>query len=112
MGHLRDQSVVRIDREEGPAPSCFESRKLVGWDLFTWQTLIYTSPNRNDFEQWFTKTHPAFKVFLKQTTRHIQACVGRYRGRTEKFDPLNTLHQRHAVLGSFGTLKEDSLKAG
>ena len=112
MGHLREQSIVRIDKEDGPAPSNFESRKLVGWDLFTHRTLIYVSPNRNDFEEWFTKTHPSFKVFLKQTTRHIQAGVGRYYGRTEKFSGLNYLHQRHALLGSFGQLEEDSLKAG
>ncbi|MEW5980289.1 MAG: hypothetical protein AB1898_31235 [Acidobacteriota bacterium] len=108
MGHLREQSVVRIDKEEGPAPICFESRK---WDLTTWQALIYASPDRNQFEPFFEK-HDAFKVFVKEGSAPIKACVGRYRGQTEKFDPLNYLHQRHALLGGFGHLPEDSLKAG
>jgi hypothetical protein len=78
MGLLRQQSVVRIDKEEGPTPICFESRKLVDWDLSAWHTLIYASPDRNQFDTFFDR-HDSFRVFIKGS-RPEQTCVGRDRG--------------------------------
>ena len=66
MGHLREKNIVRIDPEDGPAPSNFESRKLVGWDLFTHHTLIYASPSHNDLEEWFKKTNPSLRFSLNK----------------------------------------------
>src|SRR5262249_54065544 len=110
-------NIVRIDKQEGPMPSCYEQMtRMVCWDLRSMKTLVYASPNRNDFRDFFQR-HKAFKISVasetfRGNTVFLQVSVGRYRGRTEKFDPLNYMHQRHALLGGIGQLEEDSLKAG
>lgn len=125
LGHHRQDNICRIDKDEGPVPELFADRydrdKFNGWSLNAWGPLIYASKDRNRFQTFFTSTFlsaktqrpkSSFRIFVKEGSEHITVAIGRYKGRTEKFDPLDYLHQRHALLGHATELPEGSMKVG
>jgi hypothetical protein len=120
MGHHRQDNICRIDKDEGPVPELFTMRYdrdvFNGWDLNTWGALIYASKDRNCFQTFFTATRvsektkqpkSSFRVFAKDGSKPITVAVGRYKGRTEKFDPMDYLHLRHSMLKGATELPKD-----
>src|SRR5215472_8485168 len=123
MGHNRQQNICRIDKNEGPVPELFADKysrdRFNGWD-FSHGPLIYASKDRNCFQTFFTATllsqktgqpKSSFRIFVKEGSDPITVAVGRYKGRTEKYDPMDYLHARRR-LTTVSELPEDSMRVG
>jgi hypothetical protein len=110
--------MVKIHHGEGPSP--YRHRTMKGYNLDTGNTthgghkLVYTFSHEDMFAG-YCQQHSDFTIMTGLGNK-IDIGVGKYdKGRAAKshmFDPTNYLHQRNALLGSFGEMPEGSLKVG
>jgi hypothetical protein len=110
--------MVKIHHGEGPSP--LRLRSMKGFNLDTGNSthgghkLIYTFSSKDMFGA-YCQQHTDFKIITGLGNK-IDIGVGKYdKGRGAKsqtFDPTSYLHQRNALLGSFGEMPEDSMKVG
>lgn len=101
-----ERPLIKLHRNGGEvAPrKDLSGKSMVGWNLSR-GSIVYTHNRKGGISNVF-RGRADFKIYDQpiggSESKKFLLCLGTYEGKTERFQALNYLHQKQALLGSFG----------